>query len=197
MSRLLVKLKTLIMAWRLKRIVWGLERRGRYSEAEEKLLQLLGRVEKWSDSPKKHEVIAFIKMRLANIESYKGNYDRALAYASEALWHAEHAGSTIEVGQAYLVEAAIYYNMGELDKACESLAKAQVVLMKGDKEPYLQTYAWSKLLESRILLAKGDREGALKALHEAKELSTRVKHREPLVEKIAETEDRINKVFGG
>lgn len=48
-------------------------------------------------------------------------------------------------------------------------------------------------MESRILLARGDREGALRALHEAKKLSTGIKSRKPLLEEIAETEDRIDK----
>ncbi|BES81788.1 tetratricopeptide repeat protein [Pyrodictium abyssi] len=196
MPRLLAKLRMLITAWLLRRIVWGLERRGRYREAEEKLLQLLSRVEKWSDTPEKHEVIAFIKTRLANIESYKGNYDRALAYAREALRHAERAGSTIEAGRAHLI-AAVHYNAGRLDKAYEALARAQAALARGDTEPYLQARAWSKMLESRILLARGDKEGALRALHEAKKLSTKIKSREPLLEKIAETEDRINRGFSG
>ena len=48
MPRLLTKLRTLTTAWRLKRIVWGLERGSRYREAEERLLQLLSRVEERS-----------------------------------------------------------------------------------------------------------------------------------------------------
>ncbi|HID41793.1 MAG TPA: hypothetical protein EYP33_06535 [Pyrodictium sp.] len=43
---------------------------------------------------------------------------------------------------------------------------------------------------------KGDRE-ALKALREAKRPSTRVEHREALVEKMAGIGDMINKILGG
>ncbi|HID41792.1 MAG TPA: hypothetical protein EYP33_06530 [Pyrodictium sp.] len=75
----LTKLKTLILV----------RKPNSMGPCEEKLLVLLREVSMWSDSPEKHEVVAFIETRLANIESYKGNYSKAFAYISEALNYAK------------------------------------------------------------------------------------------------------------
>ncbi|MCD6487767.1 MAG: hypothetical protein J7K21_00895 [Desulfurococcales archaeon] len=77
MFKLPTRIRVFITAWKLKHIVWDLERKGLYKEAEEELIKLSKKVEKWQDSPEKHEVMAFIKTRLANIKSLEKYFNKA------------------------------------------------------------------------------------------------------------------------
>ncbi|MCD6487768.1 MAG: hypothetical protein J7K21_00900 [Desulfurococcales archaeon] len=92
----------------------------------------------------------------------------------------------VEIGRAYLMIASIYNNIRELDRAFKYLMKVQEILGKEDSEPYLVAYAWSKLLEANIYMLQGDKDKAFKAVNEARELGTRIKHGDLIIEKAEE-----------
>ncbi|NPA99455.1 MAG: hypothetical protein GXO43_08760 [Crenarchaeota archaeon] len=148
---MLENIKARILEYKLNKIIYELESKGKVEQALGHYLKLLREIQELPEH-KKLELEARIHGRLANIYMYKGDLEKAEHYALKAYELSEMVKDNYTRYFSKLIMASLLYRMKKYVEA-ERIIDEILVFKPKSREEY-EIIVWARIMKTRILLEK-------------------------------------------